>query len=110
MRPSMRALAFTCAVLWGGCLLAVGLINLAVPTYGLDFLRGMSSVYPGYHASRSFLEVLVGTGYGLVDGAIGGLIFAWLYNLFVGPKTIELPGDTRANPAERTTGVVPTPR
>jgi len=26
---------------------------------------------------------LVGTGYGIVDGAVGGYVFAQLYNLFV---------------------------
>jgi hypothetical protein len=102
MRLSMMSLAFTCALLWGGCLLTVGLINLAAPTYGLDFLRAMSSVYPGYHASRTVLEVLVGTAYGLIDGTIGGLIFAWLYNLFVGRQMVELPSDTRTNPAGQT--------
>ncbi|HZT33182.1 MAG TPA: hypothetical protein VFA33_25060 [Bryobacteraceae bacterium] len=84
MRLSVKALAYTCALLWGGCLLTVGLLNLAAPSYGANFLQSMSSVYPGYHATRSFVDVLVGTGYALVDGGIGGLIFAWLYNLFVG--------------------------
>ncbi len=84
MRLSVKALAYTCALLWGGCLLTVGLLNLAAPSYGANFLQSMSSVYPGYHATRSFVDVLVGTGYALVDGGIRGLIFAWLYNLFVG--------------------------
>ncbi|MBI3666364.1 MAG: hypothetical protein HY236_09095 [Acidobacteria bacterium] len=82
MRLSTRALAIASGVLWGGCLLFVGAINLAVPSYGAGFLRGMSSVYPGFHASRTFVDVLVGAGYGLVDGAIAGLLFGWLYNLF----------------------------
>lgn len=84
MHLSTRALALAFALLWGGCLLVVGLVNLAVPTYGIEFLRGMSSVYPGYHASRSLVQVLIGTGYGLIDGGVGGLIFGWLYNLLAG--------------------------
>ena len=83
MRLSTRALAIVAGILWGGGLLFVGLANLAVASYGSDFLRAMSSVYPGFHASRTFADVLVGTGYGLVDGAICGLLFGWLYNLFV---------------------------
>jgi hypothetical protein len=108
MRLSIKSLAFTCALLWGGALLTVGLINLAVPTYGLDFLRGMSSVYPGYHPSRSLLEVLIGAGYGVIDGAIGGLVFGWLYNLFVRLQIFELPVESRTLPSEQTT--VPMPR
>ena len=84
MRLSMRAVSFTSAILWGGCLLVTGLIHLGVPSYGTAFLGVMSSVYPGYHAARSFGDVLTGTGYALVDGAVGGLILGWLYNLFVG--------------------------
>jgi hypothetical protein len=60
----------------------VGLINLAVPSYGAAFLQGVSSIYPGFHNSRHFLDVLVGTGYALFDGAVGGVLFAWLYNFF----------------------------
>ena len=40
----------------------------------------MSSVYPGFHTTRTVGEVLLGTVYGFVDGAIGGYLFALLYN------------------------------
>lgn len=70
------------ALLCGGCIFVVGVINLAAPSYGMEFLKIVSSVYPGFHASRTFLDVLAGTGYGLLDGAIGGCLIAWLYNLF----------------------------
>ena len=48
-------------------MLFTGLINLAAPSYGVECLRLMSSVYPGFHFSRTFRDVLVGTGYGLVE-------------------------------------------
>ena len=41
----------------------------------------MASVYPGYQATASFGQVLIGTLYGVVDGAVIGAIFAWLYNV-----------------------------
>jgi hypothetical protein len=63
--------------------LLVGLINLAAPSYGANFLHGLSSVYLGFHASRTVLDVLIGTGYGIVHGAAAGYLFALLYNLFV---------------------------
>ncbi len=84
MRISLRALAVAAALLWGGGVLFVGLVNLAAPSYGTIFLQCVSSIYPGFHNSRTFLDVLVGTGYALVDGAVGGLLFGWLYNLLSG--------------------------
>jgi hypothetical protein len=87
-------MAATAALLWGGCMLFVGLIHLAAPEYGLDFLRMMSSVYPGFHPS-GVGELLLGTAYGLVDGAIAGCLFAWLYNAIArmpqGPPTRQAP-------------------
>ena len=84
MRLSIKAFTFAAALLWAGGIFCVGLANLAFPTYGSHFLTLISSIYPGYHATRSFGEVLVGTGYGLVDGGAGGFFLAWLYNLFAG--------------------------
>ena len=83
MQLSAKALAIVSAILWGASILLVGLVNLAAPSYGSNFLHGLSSVYPGFHASRTVLDVMVGTGYGIDDGAVGGYLFALLYNFFV---------------------------
>jgi len=82
MKLNVRALAFSAALIWGILMLLAGLANLIWPSYGREFLQMMSSVYPGYHATHSFGQVIVGTLYGLVDGAGGGAILAWLYNFF----------------------------
>jgi hypothetical protein len=82
MKLSVRAFAITAGLLWGGAILSVSLVNIGVPTYGQAFLDLCSSVYPGYHASRSVGSLIIGTLYGLLDGGIGGAIFAWLYNCF----------------------------
>lgn len=82
MRLSPKSLAITLALLWGGGILCVGLINLARPTYGLPFLEMMSSVYPWFHGSRTIGDLAIGTIDGIVDGAVGGFIFAWVYNCF----------------------------
>lgn len=82
MKLSIKALTTVCGLLWGGCLLFVGLVNLAAPPYGANLLAGVSSIYPGFHASHTVADVLVGTAYALLDGAIGGALFGWLYNLF----------------------------
>jgi hypothetical protein len=82
MKFSVRGLAMASGILWGVVMLVMGLANLIWGSYGQQFLQTMASVYPGYHATRSVAEVVVGTLYGAVDGFIGGAVFAWLYNQF----------------------------
>lgn len=80
MRLSLKAMAIAAGLLWGGAILCVGLINLVDPNYGVNFIQVTSSVYPWFHASRTIGNVVIGTVDGLLDGAIAGVIFAWLYN------------------------------
>jgi len=82
MKFSTKGLALASGILWGLAMLGMGLANLIWSGYGQQFLQTMSSVYVGYHATRSIAEVIVGTFYGAVDGLIGGAVFAWLYNQF----------------------------
>ncbi len=84
MKLSIRGLALAAGLLWGGGLLVIGLANMAWPEYAEAMLKTCSSIYPGYHASGSFGDLIVGTLYGFVDGGIGGAIFAWLYNKLSG--------------------------
>ena len=83
MKVSIKAVAVAFGLTWASCMLLVGIINLLSPPYGADFLRIMSSVYPGFHDSHSWGSVALGTLYGFVDGAIGAAIVAWLYDLLV---------------------------
>jgi hypothetical protein len=80
MRFNIGALALTVGLFWGGSILLVGVANLIWPGYGQMFLQLAASIYPGYRGGASFGQVIIGTLYGLVDGAIGGAIFAWLHN------------------------------
>ncbi len=57
MQLSAKALAIAFALMWGGAMLCVGVLNLAAPPYGSGFLDGMSSVYPGFHASYTLADV-----------------------------------------------------
>ena len=41
------------------------------------------------HATSNFGDVIVGTMYGLVDGAVGGAVIAWLYNRLAGRGSSE---------------------
>jgi hypothetical protein len=89
MRLSIRGVATASGLLWGGMILLVGLCNAAAPGYGDAFLRLVASIYPGYQGTPGFGSILTGTAYGLLDGAIGGAIFAWLYNRFAGTATAK---------------------
>jgi hypothetical protein len=80
MQLDIKAITTTCALLWGGATLLVGIANIAFPGYGLAFLDLLASVYPGYEVTATGGSVFVLTLYGIVDGALGGLVFAWLYN------------------------------
>ena len=80
MKLNIGALASAVGLFWGGSILLVGVSNLIWPGYGQAFLQLAASIYPGYSGGASFGQVVIGTLYGLVDGTIGGAIFAWLYN------------------------------
>jgi len=81
MRFNVIALSITCALIWGGAILVAATANVLWPDYGRTFLDFAASIYPGYHPGPSIGSVVTGTLYGFVDGAIGGGVFAWLYNL-----------------------------
>jgi len=80
MKLNPIASAYAMAAMWGGGVLLVGIINLSSRTYGLEFLELLASVYPGYTVSRTIDSVIVATGYAILEGAMGGWLFAWLYN------------------------------
>jgi hypothetical protein len=84
MRFNIVALAITAGIFWGAALLLVSLANLVWPAYGAAFLDVTASVYPGYQPGTGIGSVITGTLYALVDGAVAGAIFAWLYNFAAG--------------------------
>ena len=86
MKLDTKAMALTSGLFWGGAVLTVGLVNLAKPPYGESFLRMIGSIYPGYDPKPDPKQVAIGTSYALLDGAIGGAIFAVLYNMMDGKK------------------------
>ena len=81
MRFSVIPLALTLGVFWGAAILIVAVANLIWPNYGRAFLDLAASLYPGYHPGSGLASVITVTFYGLVDGALGGVLFPWPYNL-----------------------------
>jgi len=73
------ALGLAVGILWGICLFALTLISIWTG-YARDVLNLIAQVYPGYSVTcqGSFL----GLAYGFVDGFIGCVVLAWVYNLF----------------------------
>ena len=81
MKLNVKAAAIALALVWGIlAMFLTGLLNLIWSGYGRGFLDVMASVYPGYSATGGFGNLIVGTIYGLADGAIAGAVYAWLYN------------------------------
>ena len=86
MKLSLKGLALAFGILWGACVFLVGLGNLMWHSYGAAFLEVPRSIYPGFAETMGFWGVIVGTVYALLDGAVLGLVFGWIYNLFAGRK------------------------
>ena len=91
MKLSLKGLALAAGILWGLALFLTGVTNLIWPEYGGAFLKVMASVYPGYHAARSIGDLIVGTLYAFLDGAICGWVFGWIYNSFVRQRNLPKP-------------------
>ena len=87
MKLNLKALTISVAVVWAGAVLIVGVANAIWPGYGKAFLMVLASIYPGFGATGTVGDALVGSGYALVDAAIVGLIFGWLYNFIAGAKS-----------------------
>lgn len=73
-------LGLAAGILWGASCFLLGL--LAMGGYGAGFVRAVSTFYIGYGAS--FWGAVIGLIWGFVDFFIGGVILAWLYNIFAG--------------------------
>jgi hypothetical protein len=86
MRLNLKALAIALGLGWGAGVFFVGVAHLVWPGYGGAFLTLVASIYPGYHIG-GFGEVIVGTLYAILDGAVCGIVIGWLYNATSGAGT-----------------------
>jgi len=80
MKLSVKAFALAFGLIWG-----FGLFFLTWWIMAFDGATGevmfIGRVYRGYNISPT--GSLIGLVWALIDGSIGGAIFAWLYNLIV---------------------------
>jgi type III secretory pathway component EscT len=78
MKVNVKAFAITASLVCGiGLFLLTWWVIIFEGASGAKTVLGL--VYRGY--SISPIGSLIGLAWGLVDGLIGGAIFAWLYNL-----------------------------
>jgi len=87
MKLNVMALALACGLIWG-----LGILFMTWFVIALDGSTGeitvLSRVYRGYNISLG--GSIIGMGWGLVDGFLGGLVLAGLYNQFLPkPKPAE---------------------
>jgi len=81
MKLDVKSFSLTCGLVWG--------FGLFILTWWIIAFDGATSdptligrLYRGYTVSPA--GSFIGLVWALADGAIGGAIFAWLYNFFVG--------------------------
>ncbi len=78
MKLDVKAFAITCGLVWG-----LGLFCLTWWIIAFDGVTGeatlIGQVYRGFNISP--IGSVIGLIWAFADGAIGGAIFAWLYNL-----------------------------
>lgn len=90
MKLNVKAFALTCGLVWGLGLFLVtwwiiilhGAADMESDTYTPPFI---GLVYYGY--SFTVVGSFIGLAWAMIDGLILGLIFAWVYNLFVEKTT-----------------------
>jgi hypothetical protein len=93
MKLNIKAFALTFGLVWG-----FGLFFLTWWIIAFDGVTGESTfighIYRGYTVSP--IGSLIGLIWAFADGAIGGAIFAWLYNVFVEKCSSKVSSNTTA--------------
>lgn len=79
----VKSLALSLGITWGLGVLVLGWFSMF--NWGADITEVLSSLYIGY--SASFFGAIIGGIWGFVDGAIGGILIAFFYNVFSHKKT-----------------------
>jgi len=76
----VRAFSLALGSFWGVSVLMLGLASM-IWRRGNKIVRLSAIVYRGYSATLS--GSLIGAVWGFLDGAVSGLLIAWIYNKFV---------------------------
>jgi len=84
MRLNVKTFALICGAVWSILLVCITLwIILSKGQTRAKTLIG--KVYRGYNIS--YPGCIIGGIWAFFDGLIGGALFAWLYNMFIGKRS-----------------------
>ena len=75
-----KALALALGLMWSLGVLFMSVTALTTESYLHNIVDFITTIYLGY--SLSFEGIVTGMVWGFFDAAIGGYVFAWLYNRF----------------------------
>ena len=78
----IKSVALALGIMWSLGIAGISIVALMSEVYLHNIVEFLSSIYLGY--SLSISGILIGMIWGFIDAAIGGLVFAWLYNKFSG--------------------------
>ncbi len=79
-RLDVVSLGLAFGIMWALGVFILG-IMAAAADWGTEIVVLMSSVYLGF--DPSFVGSLIGAAWGFVDGGVGGMLIAWLYNVIL---------------------------
>jgi hypothetical protein len=77
-RLSVKGLALALGLAWGGGVFVLGLAGAV--GWGRGLIDALGSLYLGFRPTP--VGIVVGALWAFVDGALGGMVIAWLYNRF----------------------------
>ncbi len=83
MRLRIVPVALAFGLTWGIGVMLLGWVSGI--GWGGRLVDVLSSVYVGY--ASTFLGGLIGGAWAFVDGFVAGLLLAFLYNVFAGPRS-----------------------
>jgi hypothetical protein len=83
MKLNVKAFGLTCGLIWG-----FGVFALTWWIIAFDGATGEATIIGRLYRGYSITPVgsVIGLVWALADGFVGGLIFAWLYNLLCGQE------------------------
>lgn len=82
MKLSLKAMILAGALFQVIGFIFVSLMNLVLRPYGGTYLAMLASLFPGYDPVNWPIGIIVGSLYSLLSGALAGMVFGALYNLF----------------------------
>ena len=82
LKLSPLAMGLALGIIWSLSFLSFCMLYTYTGYYGLGVIEALSGLYIGFEIT-SYVGILIGVAWAFLDAFLGGLILAFLYNLFV---------------------------